>query len=158
MQRGDGARERMLVDANINPCTGLATDYLNHFNEAIMLLEMISDIPECAEDFIAWRPRSYREHFEASHLKAHELIIQAYDQADPSYRAQFDRTIDSMTSILIAVNDGMRAAREDKRVILARQAADWIKPLLLLADHLIHGSPETANVGRIFKAQAAPEN
>ena len=40
--------------ANINPRTGLATDYLNHFNEAIMLLEMIPDMPECAEDFLLW--------------------------------------------------------------------------------------------------------
>lgn len=42
--------ERLRV-ANINPRTGLATDYLNHFNEAVMLLEMIPDMPECAEDF-----------------------------------------------------------------------------------------------------------
>lgn len=145
------------MDANINPRTGLATDYLNHFNEAIMLLEMIPDIPECAEDFIGWRPRSYREHFEASHLSAYELIIRVYDEADPIYRAQFDQTINSMTAILLAVNDGMRAARDDKRVILARQAADWIKPLLLLADRLIHGSLETTGIDRTLKEREALE-
>jgi hypothetical protein len=26
---------------NINPVTGLSTDYLNHFTEAIMLLELL---------------------------------------------------------------------------------------------------------------------
>ena len=52
-----------LADANINPLTGLATDYLNHFNEAIMLLEMLSSCPECRDDFLVWRPMSYREHF-----------------------------------------------------------------------------------------------
>jgi hypothetical protein len=150
-QEATDARDELLSAANINPRTGLATDYLNHFNEAIMLLEMIPDIPECAEDFIAWRPRSYREHFQTSHLKAHELIIQTYDEADPCYRAQFDRTIDSMTSILLAVNDGMRAARDDKRVILARHAADWVKPLLVLADELIHGSPEMIDITRIME-------
>ena len=46
------ARAAQLRAANINPRTGLATDYLNHFNEAIMLLEMITDMPECAEDFL----------------------------------------------------------------------------------------------------------
>ena len=55
--------------ANINPRTGLATDYLNHFNEAIMLLEMIPDMPECAEDFLLWYPLSYREHFTASQFQ-----------------------------------------------------------------------------------------
>ena len=49
-----------LTDANINPATGLATDYLNHFNEAIMLLEMLSSCPECRADFLGWRPTSYR--------------------------------------------------------------------------------------------------
>ncbi|WP_213030289.1 hypothetical protein, partial [Acinetobacter baumannii] len=53
------ARAAQLKAANINPRTGLATDYLNHFNEAIMLLEMVPDMPECAEDFLAWTPLSY---------------------------------------------------------------------------------------------------
>ena len=35
----DEARAAKLRAANINPRTGLATDYLNHFNEAIMLLQ-----------------------------------------------------------------------------------------------------------------------
>jgi hypothetical protein len=75
------ARAAQLQAANINPRTGLATDYLNHFNEAIMLLEMIPDMPECAEEFLEWQPRSYREHFAASNFKARELAIEAYDSA-----------------------------------------------------------------------------
>src|SRR3979411_3541707 len=67
------ARAAQLRAANINPRTGLATDYLNHFNEAIMLLEMIPDMPECAEDFLLWYPLSYREHFMASNFKARDL-------------------------------------------------------------------------------------
>jgi hypothetical protein len=44
----DGARaSAALANANINPRTRLATDYLNHFNEAIMLLYMLSSAPEC---------------------------------------------------------------------------------------------------------------
>ena len=31
---------------NINPVTGLSTDYLNHFTEAIMLLELLPADPE----------------------------------------------------------------------------------------------------------------
>jgi hypothetical protein len=33
-ETADGGARR--CDANINPRSGLATDYLNHFNEAIM--------------------------------------------------------------------------------------------------------------------------
>ena len=52
-----------LDGTNINPVTGLATDFLNHFNEAIMLLEVLPMAPECKADILAWRPMSYREHF-----------------------------------------------------------------------------------------------
>src|ERR1700674_2838452 len=97
------ARTALLRAANINPRTGLATDYLNHFNEAVMLLEMIPDMPECAEDFLDWRPLSYREHFKASHFKARELAIEAYDSADAIIRAEFDNITSAMTSILTAV-------------------------------------------------------
>src|SRR6202453_233333 len=84
------ARTARLRAANINPRTGLATDYLNHFNEAIMLLEMIPDMPECAEDFLGWQPLSYREHFSASHFKTRDLAIEAYDSADAGVRVEFD--------------------------------------------------------------------
>ena len=87
-----------LAQANINPVTGLATDYLNHFNEAIMLLEMIPDMPECAEDFLTWSPLSYVEHFWASNFKARDLAIEAYESADAKIRTEFDNTTATMTS------------------------------------------------------------
>src|ERR1700749_3529936 len=107
------ARAAELRAANINPRTGLATDYLNHFNEAIMLLEMIPDIPECAEDFLAWRPLSYAEHFTASSFKARDLAIATYQSADARIRAEFDSITDAMTAILTAVGAAMREARQE---------------------------------------------
>lgn len=68
-----------LADANINPATGLATDYLNHFNEPIMPLELLSICPDCRDDFLAWRPMSYCEHFEPSGFKGGRMAIAAYD-------------------------------------------------------------------------------
>src|SRR6266702_28165 len=94
----DPARAAVLKAANINPRTGLATDYLNHFNEAVMLLEMIPDIPECAEDFLQWRPLSYAEHFTASNFTARDLAISAYEAADVGLRAEFDNITGTMTS------------------------------------------------------------
>src|ERR1700674_3701928 len=125
------ARAAQLRAANINPRTGLATDYLNHFNEAIMLLEMIPDMPECAEDFLTWSPLTYCEHFMASNFKARELAIEAYEQADAKIRAEFDNTASTMTSILTAVGADMREAHQDKtRATLAGQAIGWVKPLV----------------------------
>jgi hypothetical protein len=139
----DEARAARLRAANINPRTGLATDYLNHFNEAIMLLEMIPDMPECAEDFLAWRPRSYREHFMASHFKTRELAIEAYEAADNITRTEFDNITTTMTSILTAVSTAMREVNQDKtRATLAEQATGWVKPLVALAGGIINGGAE----------------
>lgn len=134
------ARAQRLLEANINPRTGLATDYLNHFNEAIMLLEMIPDIPECFEDFLGWHPMSYREHFAASNFKARELAISAYEASDPEVRAEFDEITTTMTSILTTVGGAMRRVRHDEsRTALAEQAAGWVKPLVTLAGSVING-------------------
>src|SRR3978361_2139351 len=134
------ARAAQLKAANINPRTGLATDYLNHFNEAIMLLEMIPDMPECAEDFLLWQPLSYAEHFTASNFKARDLAIEAYEGAAASIRAEFDGLTTAMTSILTAVSTAMREVRQDKtRATLAEQATGWVKPLVALAGGIING-------------------
>ena len=134
--------ERLRV-ANINPRTGLATDYLNHFNEAVMLLEMIPDMPECAEDFLTWTPLSYAEHFTASNFKARDLAIEAYEKADPAVRAQFDHITDTMTSILTAVGSAMREVTQDKtRMRLAEQTTLWVKPLIAACGGIINGGTE----------------
>ena len=80
---GDEAR---LIEANINPRTGLATDYLNHFNEAVMLLELLGDMPECMDDFFAWQPKRYDEHFAASKSRHRDVTLAAYADANPELR------------------------------------------------------------------------
>jgi hypothetical protein len=139
----EDARTALLRAANINPRTGLATDYLNHFNEAVMLLEMIPDMPECAEEFLGWQPLSYHEHFRASHFSARELAIEAYDSADTHVRVEFDNITEAMTSILTAVSAAMRDAKQDQiRATLAEQATGWVKPLVSLAGGIINGGNE----------------
>ncbi len=141
---GDAAaRAALLRAANINPRTGLATDYLNHFNEAIMLLEMVPDMPDCATDFLDWHPLSYAEHFTASNFKARDLAISAYDSADPRIRTEFDNITSAMTSILSAVSDAMRQVSQDgTRARLAEQATVWVKPLVMQAGGIINGDRE----------------
>lgn len=129
-----------LAGAHVNPRTGLASDYLNHFSEAIMLLEMIRDIPECLDEFLLWTPRSYREHFLASQLSTQDIAIMAYDTADPVVRAEFDEITAAMTSILTTVAATLRATEQHHaRVRLAEQTAGWLKPLTVLAAGVING-------------------
>jgi hypothetical protein len=150
-EAGSAAWAAELQAANINPRTGLATDYLNHFNEAIMLLEMIPDMPDCAEDFLNWQPLSYREHFTASHFKARDLAVAAYEMADPGVREEFDNLTATMTSILTAVGEAMRNATQDRtRATLAEQATIWVKPLVALAGGIINGRGNEPDVDYIM--------
>ena len=136
----DGARLR---DANINPVTGLATDYLNHFNEAIMMLELAAQMPECVEDFCGWRPLSYCEHFAASHFKERDLAIAAYELADPALRHRLDELADAMNAILLATAAAMRGAEPDALAEVAQEALARLRALVARAGAVIHGA-ETA--------------
>jgi hypothetical protein len=154
------ARAKELLAANINPRTGLATDYLNHFNEAIMLLEMIPDMPECTDDFLGWQPLSYSEHFKASNFKARDLAISSYEMANPVVRDEFDNLTYTMTSILTAVGGAMRQVKQDKsRAELALQATGWVKPLVMLAGGIINGpghSPMADDKAAIDEIMSGP--
>jgi len=93
---------RLLVRGkNINQNTLLATDYLNHFNEIIMLLEMVPSMPECYEDAAGWRPKSYADHFRDSCFSDAELAILAYENAPANYRQAFDTTIGQMDRLVL---------------------------------------------------------
>ncbi len=78
-----------LAAANINPDTGLATDYLNHFNEVAMLVDMLPSMPDVAEDVLEWRPVTYPDHFLITGFRAKELAIEAFNQCDEDIRARF---------------------------------------------------------------------
>jgi hypothetical protein len=79
---------------NINEATLIASDYLNHFHELVMLLEAIGSEPkEFAGDLLSWRPLTYEEHFSASGFRDKNLAIAAYRRAPPHIRARFDEAV-----------------------------------------------------------------
>ncbi len=95
---------------NVNDRTLLATDYLNHVNEIIMLLELVPDAPECLEDCRAWQPMSYTEHFEASSIADRDLAIEAYAFSPPEFRGNFDRLIAEMHRVIAGALARVEAA------------------------------------------------
>jgi hypothetical protein len=129
-----------LAGANINPATGLATDYLNHFNEAIMLLEMLSSCPDCRDDFLGWRPMSYREHFAASRFKGRDLAIAAYNAAEPGLREYLDALAVTMTVMLEATRAAICAdVSSEAASLIAAHTVACLKPLVARAGAVING-------------------
>ena len=144
-----------LAAANINPATGLATDYLNHFNEAIMLLEMLAKSPSCIDDLMAWRPMTYREHFIASNQKHRELAIAAYEAAEPAARQRLDDLSNTMTAMLLAARDALKLKLSGRVAgAFAREAAARVKPLVARAGAIINGADAT---GKLSPANAAQD-
>lgn len=126
---------------NINPITGLSTDYLNHFTEAIMALEMAGEMPECLDDLRDWRPKSYIEHFAASRFSNRAAVVRAYEAADPALRAALDVASRALNATLWAArNAAIRGRSTNGRM---RHSLDELRPLISRMAALINGTVGT---------------
>jgi hypothetical protein len=146
---GEPAAAAALNDANINLATGLATDYLNHFNEAIMLLDLVASCPDCLEDvladLLAWRPLSYRMHFQASRFTGREAAIAAYDAADPALRGRLDALAACMTAVLEAARAALASDLSPEAAgALAARATGFLKPMVGRAGAVINGKSDAS--------------
>src|SRR5471030_2141540 len=92
----DGDLAALIAPTTIDDGTFLSTDYFNAFNEIIMLLGMMQDMPEMFDEVREWRFRTYEEHFRESGLALAPLAIEAYAHVAPPVRPQFERTIDQL--------------------------------------------------------------
>ncbi len=141
-----------LAGSNINPDSFLATDYLNHFNEIVMLMEMIPDMPELIEEAAEWTPKSYRQHFEESGFQAKDLAIQAYQIAPSVFKAPFERTCTDMQSIIKTTVDGLVSVNVVERGMspaaqhLIRTRIETLQDHLMVLNQLIHGKIDTLAV------------
>lgn len=90
-----------VAGTNISAQTLLATDYLNHFNEIVMLLDMLPDMPDMIEECKAWQPKDYKSHFADSTFSDKQLAIEAYDRVPSKFRVPFEETIGQINSVLL---------------------------------------------------------
>jgi len=125
----------------INASTGLSTDYLNHFTEAVMLLEMSTTMPDCLEDLRAWRPKTYVEHFARSNFADRDGVIAAYEAANPAIRDALDSTAQTLNNVLVEVRNVVlgHIGTPDGEA-LAQRAVAWLKPLIARAAAITNGT------------------
>lgn len=139
---------RQLVrDTTIDDRTLLSTDYFNHFNEVIMLLSMVGDMPDMLDEIIAWTPKTYRQHFEDSGLAFGPLAIAAYDHVPVEYRIPFDETINDVNSLIVEAVATLSPLRDDPDM-LGFTAGDYWRRLQDLVDRgsaIVHGSVQDSN-------------
>jgi hypothetical protein len=89
--------------ALVNPKSGVANDYLNHFNEMWLLVENLPVLlPEMVDEILAWKPVSYREYFTNSPLPGKDEALKIYDGLDPKFRQDFEETVELLDKIVLA--------------------------------------------------------
>jgi len=135
---------KRLEGTNISPQTFLATDYLNHFNEVVMLIEMLGDMPDMFEDVESWAPKSYQDHFRDSMFSDKELAIAAYDMAPAEFKVPFDATIKQADDVVFFAVQGIRyaldAGDEQRVAMIATNTSRVLQKLIDVASGIIHGS------------------
>ncbi len=138
---------------NIIEQTLLATDYLNHFNEIVMLLEMVPDMPEILEEAKEWAPKSYIEHFADSTFTEKDLAVSAYEHVPEHYKKPFEQTIGQINRLIeaavkrldeISVNGNAEHLR-----ITSTDYSRNIQRLMDFASGIIHGSKNTMDQNEI---------
>lgn len=93
---------KLVSSTNINPCSLLATDYLNHFNEVVMILEMVADMPDMIDEALAWEPKSYTGHFEDSTFADRELAIWSYENAPLNFIESFEALVSEGDALILS--------------------------------------------------------
>jgi hypothetical protein len=144
---------RLVQGKNIHQDTLLATDYLNHFNEIVMLLELIADMPDCLEDAMAWTPKSYEDHFSQSSFQDKALAILAYENAPRRYREPFDQLVSQMDAIVVSALKRLSVAVEngdpDQTRLLVSKVTAKLQRFVDVASAVIHGRAETSGQAEI---------
>ncbi len=102
VQRPD---EAALRQANVNPETGLATDFLNLFNEYIMLAELVADGSMDHDVLEDWLPIDYETHFARSGFAGAEVVLAAYRSLDCSARHAFEQAVGQLIDLILVHQD-----------------------------------------------------
>ena len=144
--------------SNVNDRTLLATDYLNHINEIVMLVELIPDAPECLDDCKTWQPMGYREHFINSGIADRDLAIEAYDYSPPQFRLAFDRLVTEMNRLvalsIARLEEALLAGNDDITRLIATRASRNLQDLIGQAGAVIHGETpvlDQAEIDRLME-------
>jgi hypothetical protein len=139
--------------SNVNETSLLATDYLNHINEIVMLLEIVPDAPECLDDCKEWQPLDYTEHFKNSGIADRELAIEAYPFSPPQFKEPFDRLVREMNRLVdISIKRLdliLAAGNEDQARHVAARASQNLQDLIGQASAVIHGEDHVVDQAQI---------
>ncbi|KPQ12754.1 MAG: hypothetical protein HLUCCO17_01270 [Saliniramus fredricksonii] len=134
---------------------GLSNDYLNHFNEVLMLVEIAADAPEIVADLQDWRPVSYPEYFAASNLRHAPEAGAAYDRVAVDRRAAFEELVHAMDRLAMTAIRALRPPCEAEDAgLVAEVTAPALRALIAQAGAFLNsGGRDIPDSTEIEEAQ-----
>lgn len=144
------AYQEKVRGTNINEKTLLATDYLNHFNEVVMMIDMLPDMPDCLDMVKEWQPKPYKDHFRDSTIADKDLAIEAYDHVAPLQKKAFEDTVSQVdTAIFNAVAVAEEAIATGDMDYLRFQISESAQGIHRLTERLsaiVHGTADLSGL------------
>ena len=122
--------------------------------------ELLPDMPDCAEEVVAWAPMSYEDYFRTAHYRERDLAVDAYRAADPAVRGDFDAAVTHLDCVMaeaLALVEGHDP--NDPACVLAIRdiVRERLKPLISRVGGIINGPAialEPVDDADAFGAQA----
>lgn len=110
----------------INPYSGIANDFLNHFNEIFLLVENLPMLlPEMVDELIEWKPLTYSEYFNRSRLPGSAFALQRYAAMEPEARAYFDDHVTQLNAKAVEIVETISKHRLPDGTIPPEKVADF---------------------------------
>lgn len=138
---------------NISEKTLLATDFLNHFNEIVMLIEMLPDMPDMLEECHLWQPKSYQDHFRDSGFSDKALAIEAYEHVPNKFRSPFEETIAQMDAVvrftLEKIAMTIKEADMNRLRVDCQVSVEIFHKIIQNANGIIHGTAQVMEQSEI---------
>jgi hypothetical protein len=134
--------------ALVNPASGIANDYLNHFNEILLLIENLPALlPEMIDEILAWKPVSYREYFSRSPLPGSVTTLEIYDTLDDDFRQDFESMVKILDRIILESIAIIKAARRPDGTLEPDEVADVCEALAAKLRHVLDRTADLVNHG-----------
>jgi hypothetical protein len=123
----------------------LSTDYLNRYNEALMLIEMAAFDISLVEDLKAWKAFSYVEHFQAAQLRCAPGALIAYEALSPNAKGAFNSLCIAMDQLVKTVVNALNELRDPAdAVFIVDIAVGSFKSMLSRATAFINTNGDMA--------------
>ena len=139
----------------VNPASGIANDFLNHFNEILLLVENLPVLlPEMLDELLAWQPTTYCAYFTRSNLPGTAEALATYDTIDADLRAHFEALVDQLNEQASAIVAEVGAHRGADGSIDADSIAGYCAAASRQFRMVLDAAAEVVNSGHAVTVEA----